>query len=100
MTEMKISAVAVPWYKREDYARILEVMSDAHLLPPTFEKWEWRANQVIDQVKNSGSVPVKAHLEPDAFVAWCKGRGMDLDAKARIAFANHVAAAMYQQGRA
>ena len=34
---------------------------------------------------------VRAHLDPDEFVAWCAGHGMNVDAKARTRWASEVA---------
>ena len=96
---MKISAMGVPWYRRQDYARILEVMEDAHLLPPTFDKWLYRAEQALKQAVDRGVLPVKAYIDPDQFVAWCRDRGLNVDAAARMQFAAAVAHAHYAEGR-
>lgn len=96
--EMRISAVGIPWYRREDYPRILAVMADRHLLPASFHAWLQAAQQTVEKIKASGQVPVKAHVSPDEFVAWCRSRGLDINADARMEFAATVARAMYQDG--
>ncbi len=51
---MSISVVVgVPWYTRQNYRRILEIMEDAHLLPSTFDKWLHAAEEVIESCKNT-----------------------------------------------
>lgn len=97
---MQISALAVPWYRREHYARIREMMEDGHLLPATFDKWLYRAEKALEQAVNKGVIPVKAYLDPEPFVSWCRERNLRLDSDARNQFAASVAAALYQDGRA
>ena len=83
---------AVVWYRREDYPRVLTIMEDAHLLPPTWEKWRYSADKVARQAQKSGVVVEKVYLHLDDFLAWCRARGLNVDAKARTAFANECAA--------
>jgi hypothetical protein len=97
---MKISVLAVPWYRREHYDRILAVMEDGHLLPASFDEWLERAEQLLKQAAHQGVIPVKAHVDPEPFVDWCRERNLRLDSNSRSQFANTVAAAMYQDGRA
>jgi hypothetical protein len=96
---MQISVVGVPWYSRQNYARILEVMEDAHVLPPTFDKWLYLAEKVLQNAVDKGLVPVKAHIDPEQFVAWCRQRSLHVDAGARSQFAATVARANYTEGR-
>lgn len=96
----RISAVGIPWYRRDDYERIRAVMVDGHRLPPTFAAWLKAAQQVIEQLHRQGAVAVKAHVDPDAFVSWCAARGLQVDADARQQFAAAVARGEYREGRA
>lgn len=95
---MKISAQGVPWYRRQDYPRVLEVMEDAHLLPKTFDKWLHLAEKALQKAADRGVVPVKAHIDPESFVTWCRERGLNVNAAARIQFAATVAHANYTEG--
>jgi hypothetical protein len=95
---MQIAVTGVPWYRRQDYARILEVMEDAHVLPATFDKWLYLAEKVLQNAVNKGVVPVKAHIDPEQFVVWCRQRGLNVNADARIQFAATVASANYSEG--
>ncbi len=87
----RIRAVGIPWYRREDYPRILRIMADADKLPPTWDKWFYRAEQFRHRVEKSRQVAVKAYIDPDEFPAWCEARGLNVDAQARMAFANEAA---------
>jgi hypothetical protein len=92
---MKIRAMGLVWYRREDYPRILEIMMDAEKLPHTFDQWEKSITEYARKTEAKGKVViVRAVIDPDSFLEWCKGKGMLPNAQARIAFANEAA---YQQ---
>lgn len=88
---VSIRATGIPWYRREDYARILTVMEDAQLLPETWEDWFKKAKNVRDQLRRKGHVVEQVYIDPDTFPGWCLARGLDVNAKARTAFANEAA---------
>lgn len=88
---LPIRAMGIPWYDRDDYPRILAVMADAHLLPATFEVWQHLAHEMERGAERGDMVVVRAKIDPDDFVAWCRGRGLDVDAEARMTFANEAA---------
>lgn len=88
---MKI-VVGVAWYERDDYPRILEIMTDAEKLPRTYNQWKQRAELSESQQRAAGRSVVRAIIKPDDFVAWCAGNGHKVDAKGRMAFANAEAA--------
>jgi len=75
-------------------------MEDAHLLPPDFDSWLKKAEQVKKQLKSRGIVPVEAYINPSVFVAWCRDRSLNVNAAARTEYANLVAFKSYQQGKA
>lgn len=97
MSRMPIRAMGVAWYKPEDYPRILEVMEDAHLLPPTYEKWKYSAYKLESQAQRQGTVIIRAMIDPDEFVAWCASNNLKVDAQARMRFASELAAAQVRQ---
>lgn len=95
MKSLQVSAVGVPWYTRQNYKRILEVMSDAHVLPTTFDAWQHAAEKVLERARRRGATPVKALIDPETFPDWCRQRGLDADANARSQFACAVALVHY-----
>lgn len=95
---MQIRAQGVVWYRRQDYGRILEVMEDADQLPETFDKWLYRAEKAVKEALDRGLLTVKAHIDPDQFVIWCRERGLKVDASARTQFAATVARAHDLEG--
>lgn len=71
-------------------------MADADVLPPTFEKWFYRAEQLRGRLKKQGMVVEKVEIDPETFPAWCAARGLNVDAEARNAFANEAVAAKHR----
>lgn len=88
---MKASAAGIPWYTRNNYNRILEVMEDRHALPPTYDQWLHRAEAVFEKLKDNGFAVYRVDIDPDSFVAWCRARGLNVDSNARTEFANEHA---------
>jgi hypothetical protein len=88
-----IRGMGIPWYRREDYPRVLDIMADRDSLPPTFEVWRKLAGQVESDAKRRGLVVVRAVIDPDTFVAWCRARSLNVDANARVRFGNEAVAA-------
>lgn len=83
--------IGMPWYDRDQFPRILAVMVDSDRLHRTFDEWEQAAEQGEASLKASGRIVVRAHLDPDEFVAWCAERDLDTNASARNQFAAEVA---------
>ena len=75
--------LAFAWYRREDYPRIREMMEDGHLLPTSYDKWLKGAEKGFQSMKDRGFITIKAEIEPGAFLDWCKGKGLHLNADAR-----------------
>jgi uncharacterized membrane protein len=93
----KVRAAGISWYRREDYPRILEIMEDAHVLPDTFDDWRKKAGGQESEWKSRGVVIVRAIIDPDTFPAWCRKEGLNVDAKARTAFASEFAMLQVKQ---
>jgi hypothetical protein len=81
------------WYTVQDYPRILKIMADAHLFPCTYGEWRIGAEQREREAQDRGFVLVRAMIDPDEFLAWCKERGIQADLRARGAFAAEYAMA-------
>jgi hypothetical protein len=86
----RLQATGIPWYRPQDYSRILAIMEDAHLLPPTYEIWREKAERLERDIKRSGQVVVRAVIDPEEFLVFCAARHLHVDAKARVAFANQA----------
>jgi hypothetical protein len=80
-------AIGIPWYRRDDYAAILDIMEDRELLPRTFDAWQKGAEEAVRDLVPPGVPWYRAHIDPKNFRAWCMLRGLKFDARARGEFA-------------
>src|SRR2546425_8485289 len=63
------------WFDRQQWNRLTEVVDDRNELDDTFEQWERSALDALRTLERQGQRAEKVHIEVDAFVSWCKGRG-------------------------
>ena len=91
MAAPQLSGVAFPWFDRESYPRILEVMVDHDLLPASYDRWLKQAQRVLDKARREGQRPIRAHIDPDRFLGWCAENDCPPDSMARLAYAGFVA---------
>lgn len=85
---MQVQVIGFAWYKEADYQRLKAMFIDGNKLPATFLQWQDQAEQVFKRYFRQGKVCIKAYIDPDTFPAWCAARGLNIDAKARMEFAN------------
>lgn len=93
---IQVRAIGIPWYRREDYPGILRIMADSDKLPPTWTDGNKRAEQALKLHQGNGAVVEKVYLDPNEFTGWCALRGLNIDAQARIRFANEAVARKYR----
>lgn len=91
MSTLPIRATGIPWYRKEDYPRVLRMMIDAHVLPRTYRDWLQRAENVERAIQSHGQIAVRAVLDLDEFPGWCAAHGLNVDAKGRGQYAAWVA---------
>jgi hypothetical protein len=84
------SVVALPWFRRADYAALLKLFSDPEKLPETFDVWLQRAEAVERQSRKAGFAVARILIQPVPFAAWCKERRVSPDQRARFAYVNQV----------
>jgi hypothetical protein len=87
----QVAAVGIAWYLQQDYPAILRIMADADLMPASFEKWQHLAHRIERDLRAQGRIVTRAVIDPATFPEWCRSRDLQVDAKARIAFANQYA---------
>jgi hypothetical protein len=87
-----VRAVGIAWYSRQDYRRVLEIMDDAAEMPTTFDQWLNRAEAIERELKRAGHVAVRAIIEPEEFAAWCRAKGLNIDAKSRSQWSSEFVA--------
>lgn len=95
---MKIGGIV--WYATEKiYIKALAIFEDAFNMPTTYVDWMEQVKEITEKAQSDGWVIIRAEFDPDTFPAWCKSRGLNVDAKARVAFGNEAAAEHLRTGR-
>ena len=84
------SVVALPWFRRAEYAALLSVFTDPEKLPETFDVWLQRAEAVERQSSMSGFTVTRVLIQPALFAAWCAQRRVSPDQRARFAYVNQA----------
>jgi hypothetical protein len=79
--------IGIPWYRREDWARLKTVLSDAAALHENFEDWEREAVNVEWTLRLQGNQVERVVIDVTAFGTWCLLRGRPTDAAARSEYA-------------
>ena len=85
------SVQALVWYKKEHWDTLKEMFTDGDRLPPTFEEWERRAEELKEQVQAAGDAVIKVYIDPETFPAWCRKKGLPMNSEARSELAIEVA---------
>lgn len=84
------------WYRQEEYLKIKSLMVDSRKLPDTYTQWLKQANQGFQQLAAQGHIVEKVYLDSGTFPGWCAERGLNIDANARMTFANEFVARKYR----
>jgi hypothetical protein len=88
----KVAIIGMVWYRdKPTYDRCMAMWPDRHTLPDTFDDFLKIAEEGRQYLINNGHVVVKAYIDPDSFRQWCRDTGHNIDADARVDFANEVA---------
>lgn len=81
------------WFRSaEDYKAMVALFDDRDSFRSPFEAWLAKASAKEKEIANSGHSVVRAYLDPIEFPIWCADRSLKIDSKARVRFANEVAA--------
>ena len=56
--------LALPWFARSDYPALLDLFSDANMLPATFDAWLERAELVERQFQKAVSISPRPGSDP------------------------------------
>ncbi len=82
--------VGFAWFDRTQWHHLTGVVDDRNELDDTFEKWEQNALDALRRLERQGQRAVKVHIDVDAFVAWCKGRGFPVNGTSRAEYVSFV----------
>lgn len=79
--------IGLPWYRREDWKRSQEIMSDADMQFDTFDEWLAEALEIELTLIGEGHNVRRVPVDLDKFPAWCLIRGLQTNGEARSRFA-------------
>lgn len=85
------SVQAMVWYKKEDWDTLKKMFVDGDRLPPTYEEWQSRAEEMKEQAQAAGDAVIKVFIDPETFPEWCAKKGVEMDSEARSQLAIEVA---------
>jgi hypothetical protein len=88
---MKDFVVGIPWYTRETYADVVEVMADRRHLPGTFEAWLAVAERNVKDYEIQGLTVRRVQMDARIFLQWCDLLSFRPVAHARSVFAEQQA---------
>ena len=86
MTDATPRRIWLPWYGREDYPRIRDMMIDRHNLAPTYDAWLAAAENNENVGRQAGLQISRTMIEPETFAKWCREKGLEPDSAARIKY--------------
>jgi len=87
-----------PWYRREEYALMREIMDDGETLPLSFDEWEKNAESERAVAKREGVSIIPVLVGPDEFFAFCREKRISPNSVTAAEFANSRGAASYSMG--
>jgi hypothetical protein len=89
--------VALASYRREDYPRILEIMTDRSEMHDTYDEWLKESQRVEQHLVGEGHAVCRPIIDPEKFHAWCEERNLKPVASSRSRYAIEVANAMNER---
>lgn len=82
----------VVWYKDESsYLKFKEICVDKNYFNSTYQSWVIGTQKKIDEIEKQSPIRfIKVHIEPDAFLAWCKANSEIPNQSSRAKFAGVI----------
>jgi hypothetical protein len=88
-----------PWFRREDYALVREIMEDAEdTLPLAFDEWEANAEAERKAARRELVFIEPVFLDPAEFYSFCTEKKISPNKNTAAEFANSRGAARYSIG--
>jgi hypothetical protein len=83
--------IGIAWFKDEHtYRRALEIFTDPENMPATFDDWKTLVEKEHEEIKGTGNIAIRADIDPETFIDWCKLHGFQADSQGRLAFVKRV----------
>ncbi len=78
--------IAIAWYKRDEYDKLLRVIIDKDSMPLNYDTWFEIATVAIEDLKNQGFDVKKIVVDVDELIEWCRVMKKENTAKNRALF--------------
>ena len=98
VVSMENNCIGFPWFRQKDYKKLLDIFMDGHLLPENYDEWIKLAEEGLDRLMKDGFTIEMVNIDPVTFPDWCKEKGLNVDANARIAFSDEFVIQKYMGG--
>lgn len=89
---MEVRTVGIAWFTRDTYVAVRAIFEDADNLPVTYKDWLRKAERVRKEYQKRGALVVRAYIDLDAFPAWCRANGYQINSNGRQEYAAWYAA--------
>lgn len=96
MTNLYDQLVGIPWYRPERYHEARSRMTDAALIPASYNVWRQGAEKREHDTRSAGATPKRVYVDDDRFVIYCTARNLTLDSKARARYAADFCASTFK----
>lgn len=85
--------VGLTWFKDEgDFKKALSLFDNAAAeMPLTYEDFLIVFDEAMKKVRDEGLIPIKAEIDPESFLSWCRARNVKSDHWGRLLFCNETA---------
>lgn len=88
---VEVYTVAMPWYEREDFARLWELAHDRSEMPSNYDEWHRNALSVVNTWLARGRALEIVTIRPDEFLAWLEARQLANTAETRRQYVEELA---------
>jgi hypothetical protein len=92
---MKRTIFGVAWFRREQWARLVEICADREALDASYDDWLQSATARFAELTAAGYSLKRVDVDVERLLAWCAVRGRPVDAAA----CSEYAAAMLAEER-
>ncbi|HEV8615420.1 MAG TPA: hypothetical protein VGU22_07980 [Methylomirabilota bacterium] len=78
--------VGFAWYRREQWSRLCELVSDRDELDASYDEWLAGAQKALLEMAIAGVSTRRVEIDVDVLARWCRAEGRPFDSAARAAF--------------
>ena len=87
---MPIPTLAVVWYYRDQWKRIVEVSEDGPEMGVSYDAWLRRTEQEVEHFASRGVEVHKVYVDVNTLLAWASRQGLNINRATRTEFCNFI----------